>query len=506
MPLKKEILVDINDYQTRVILLEDGDPVEVYIERHGNERLVGNIYKGRVANVLPGMEAAFVDIGLEKNAFLYAGDIMVDKSDFEFRGGETPKLSANIKELIKQGQEIIVQIVKEPSGTKGARVSTHITLPGRTIVLMPMVDYVGVSHRIADEDERARLKRLIEENNDMKLGAIVRTAAEKKGADELLRDMRFLARLWESIQKRGKFLTAPRLIHAEEQLVFRTIRDLFSPEIESLIINDHEYYEKAKVVAAIISPELESRVKLFEGADLFDEYGLESRIAKLLSRKVWLKNGGYIIIDQTEALTAIDVNTGKFVGNNDLQQTILETNSEAAAEIARQLRLRDISGIVIIDFIDMESEKNKASVLETLKNEFKKDKTKTNVLGITALGLVEMTRKKMRQNISNTLQMRCPYCKGDGRVLSIETIALRIRKQLLKSYEGSNDSFIVQAHPDVVAFIESSVSTKAPLLARVPGKTVYFRSIPDNHIEEFSVEAIVDERRLANLKDAKIFV
>ncbi len=500
--MKKEILVDINDYQTRVILLENGDPAEVYIERSGNERLVGNIYKGRVANVLPGMQAAFVDIGLEKNAFLYAGDIVYDKSDFEFKDGEAPKLAGSIRDIVKPGQEIIVQITKEPVGTKGARVSTHVTLPGRTLVLMPLVSYIGVSHRIQSEEERARLKRTLEAENDLGMGAIVRTAAEGKSPDELLKDMRFLARLWESINKRGKYLSAPRLLHAEEQLVFRTIRDLFSPEIDALIINDREFYEKAKVIAGIISPDLEERVKLFEGGDLFDEYGLESRIAKLLSRKVWLKNGGYIVIDQTEALTSIDVNTGKFVGSNDLQQTILETNREAAIEIARQLRLRDISGIVIIDFIDMEIERNKASVLETLRTEFKKDKTKTNVLGITALGLVEMTRKKMRQNISNTLQMRCPYCKGDGRVLSIETVALRIRKQLQKCYEGSNDSFLVEAHPDVIAYIEASINAQAPLIAKAPGKSVYFRAAPALHIEAFSVKAVTD---ISSLQDVRVF-
>ncbi len=500
--MKKEILIDINDYQTRVILLENGDPAEVYIERSGAERLVGNIYKGRVENVLPGMDAAFVDIGLEKNAFLYAGDIVFDKSDFEFKGGEAPKMPGSIRDIVKSGQEIIVQITKEPVGTKGARVSTHITLPGRTLVLMPLVNYIGVSHRIQSEEERARLKRALEEANDLGMGAIVRTAAEGKSSAELIKDMRFLARLWESVQKRGKYLTAPRRLHAEEQLVFRTIRDLFSPEIDALIINDKEYYEKARVIAGITSPGLEERIKLFEGGDLFDEYDLESRIAKLLSRKVWLKNGGYIVIDQTEALTSIDVNTGKYVGSNDLQQTILETNREAAVEIARQLRLRDISGIVIIDFIDMEIEKNKASVLEALRTEFRKDKTKTNVLGITALGLVEMTRKKMRQNISNTLQMRCPYCKGDGRVLSTETVALRIRKKLQKCSEGSNDSFILEANPKVIAYIEASMRTKSPLIAVAPGKSVYYRADPELHIEDFSARAVTD---ISGLQDVKVF-
>lgn len=303
----KEIVVDINPYQTRVVLMDNGSPSEIYIEQRGKERLVGNIYKGRVQNVLPGMQAAFVDVGLERNAFLYAGDVLPDSSDFQF--GEAPELHQevpNIKDIVKPGQEILVQVLKEPVGTKGVRVTTHITLPGRTLVLMPMVNYIGVSRRIEDERERARLKETISKVKPDNMGVIVRTAALDKSIEEFEADMRFLTRLWERIQKKSQMLTAPRLIHGEEPLVFRTIRDLFTPDIDRLTINDREFYEKVQVVAGIISPALKDRVVLQdELPDRFDALGLEGAIDKALCRKVWIKNGAYIIIDQTEALTTM---------------------------------------------------------------------------------------------------------------------------------------------------------------------------------------------------------
>ncbi|NCB30755.1 MAG: S1 RNA-binding domain-containing protein, partial [Clostridia bacterium] len=301
--MRKEIVIDINPYQTRVVLLEDGLPSEIYIERRGKERLVGNIYKGRVQNVLPGMQAAFVDIGLERNAFLYAGDIVLDKGDFQF-GEHTSAQKVdevpNIKDIVRPGQDIMVQVIKEPVGTKGARVTTHITLPGRSLVLMPTVNYIGVSRRIDDETERARLKASIEDLKPSGMGLIVRTAAEGKSKEDFANDVAFLTRLWERIRQKGKMLSAPRLIHAEEQLMFRTLRDLFTPDIDRLVINDRAFFERIKVVAGIISPTLQDRVVLHEGLpDAFDTYKLENAIDKALCHKVWLKNGGYIIIDQT---------------------------------------------------------------------------------------------------------------------------------------------------------------------------------------------------------------
>lgn len=488
----KEIIVDINPYQTRVVLLEDGEPSEIYIEHRGRERLVGNIYKGRVKNVLPGMQAAFVDIGLEKNAFLYAGDAQNDKQDFEFNGKQTQPSNVvpNIKDIVKVGQEIMVQIVKEPIGTKGARVTTNITLPGRTLVLMPSVDYIGVSRRIEDEAERTRLKEAAEEvAAEFNMGAIVRTAAEGKSAAEFKADFTFLSRLWGRIKQKSDLVPAPRLLHAEEPLVFRTIRDLFTPDIRRLAINDKEFYERVQLIANIISPSLKNRVELYEDIpDLFDQLGLENAIDRALSHKVWMKNGGYIIIDQTEALTTIDVNTGKYVGTDNLQETITQTNCEAAREIARQLRLRDISGIIVVDFIDMDEIADKERVLATLREELAKDRTKSNVLGITQLGLVEMTRKKTRQCISHSLQNPCPYCGGAGKVLSVETVVLKVRRQLMRLIARNEaKSFLIKVNEDVARSIDENSSEQLGILPIPPNGAVYVEAVPNMHVERFSV-------------------
>jgi ribonuclease G len=507
--MRKQMIVDVNAYQTRVALLEEGSLAEIYVEQVGRERIVGNIYKGRVQNVLPGMQAAFVDIGLEKNAFLYAGDILVDKADLEFPNQkERPEIQANIKDIVKPGQEILLQILKEPFGTKGARVTTHITLPGRTLVLMPTVNYIGVSRRIEDEEERSRLRSIIERIKPENMGIIVRTAAYGKSEEEFISDISFLVRMWEKVIHRAQLVNAPRMVHAEESLVFRTIRDIFTPDVEELMINDRDYYEKVKVVADIISPEFADRVKLYQGEqDLFDRYELESKIDKLLQRKVWLKNGGYIIIDQTEALTAIDVNTGKYVGSDDLQQTLFETNCEAAREIARQLRLRDIGGIIIIDFIDMEDQANKDTLIELLRNELKKDRTKSNVVGMTGLGLVEMTRKKVRKSLSATMQNSCPYCGGESRILSAETVAHKIRRQLRREQQNTNvPSYLIEAHPHVASFIEARSHGDPPFLPHVEGRSVYVRSNSALHFEEYSIQPITDHRLLETIaSDSRVF-
>ncbi len=508
--MNKEIVVDINPYQTRVVLLEDGAPSEIYIERRGHERLVGNIYSGRVQNVLPGMQAAFVDIGLERNAFLYAGDIQIDRSDFQFgdhQKDDDIKIGpANIKDIVKPGQEIMVQVLKEPVGTKGARVTTHITLPGRTLVLMPTVNYVGVSRRISNEQERARLRTILDEVKPPEMGVIVRTAAEGKTEEEFRGDITFLARLWQRIQQKMKLVSAPRLLHAEEPLIFRTIRDLFTPDIQRLTINDQEFYERVQIVANIISPQLKDCVVLYQGEeDLFDRFDLEAKIEKALARKVWLSNGGYIVIDQTEALTSIDVNTGRYVGTDNLQETITEANCQAAKEIARQLRLRDISGIIIIDFIDMEEIADKERVLDTLKSELKKDRTKSNVLGITQLGLVEMTRKKMRQCISNTLQTTCPYCQGAGRVSSPETVVLKVRKALINRFhQESMADYLVEVHASVAALMDEH-SAQAPLLPTAPGRNIYVRSIPHMHMEQYEIFTFDSPPTADALAGAKLY-
>ena len=334
-------------------------------------------------------------------------------------------------------------------------------------------------------------------------GVIVRTAAVGKTREEFDSDLRFLIRIWERICQKEQFLTPPHLIHAEEPLIFRTIRDMFTPDVERLVINDRELYEKTQMVAGIISPSLRDKVQLIEKVpDMFDELGLDSVIEKALSHKVWMKNGGYIIIDQTEALTTIDVNTGKYVGSSDnLQETITQTNCEAAAEIARQLRLRDISGIIIIDFIDMDEISDKQRVLETLREELKKDRTKSNVLGITQLGLVEMTRKKTRQCISNTLQTPCPYCGGTGKILSRESIMLKLRR-LLRCYfaQESCGNYLVRVNPEVAETIGKTLKETPDILFSEEGKTLWIESVPTMHIQEYEIKPVFTDQELQQVR------
>jgi len=419
--MKKEIVADVGNDEVRVGILEDGKLVEYFVERSAKGPLAGNIYKGKVANVLPGMQAAFVDIGLEKNAFLYAGDVNPESlGSFDEHHDEWEE-KLPIQEMLKPGQEILVQVVKEPIGTKGARVSTNITLAGRYLVLMPRIDYVGISRRIENEEERARLKALAEELRPSGMGVIVRTAAENIGEDDLKAEMDYLKTLWEDIKRKGLYSPAPRLVYRDMDLVERIVRDVFTPEVTRFYINKKEAYERVVAIVSAMAPGLEDKVTLHHsGADIFQYFDIPAEIEKALQRKVWLKSGGYIVIDRTEALTAIDVNTGKFTGNKDLEDTVLKTNLEAAREIARQIRLRDIGGIIIIDFIDMNSQEHKKMVLDALEAELKKDRTRTHILGITSLGLVEMTRKKVRQSLDEVLERVCPYCGGKGKIRVLE--------------------------------------------------------------------------------------
>jgi len=419
--VSKEIIIDVQQEQTRVAFLEESELVELHIEDNEQQRIAGNIYRGRVVNVLPGMQAAFVDIGLEKNAFLYAGDINTDKAVFEFNGNDSNKIADNlcgpsIKDLLKEGQEITVQVQKEPIGTKGAKVTTHITLPGRYTVLMPTVNYVGVSRRIEDEKERQRLKEVAECVKPDAMGLIVRTAAMDKDTSDFKSDVEFLIKLWNKIKDReSRKSRVPRLLHKDESIVYRTVRDLFTGDVDRLIVNDKNQYYKIREWVKFIAPNLINFVEYFESdRNIFQVYGIEEKIEKIVQKKVWLRNGGYIIIEPTEALTAIDVNTGKYVGEDNLEDTVLNTNMEAAREIARQIRLRDLGGIIVIDFIDMELEEHRQKVLEVLKEALKRDRTKTNVLGFTELGLLEMTRKKVRDQLAQALQKPCPYCGGTG--------------------------------------------------------------------------------------------
>lgn len=490
----KEILINVGEEETRVAVLENKVLVEMYIERSPNQRLVGNIFKGRVENVLPGMQAAFVDIGLEKNAFLYVEDAIPARTPDSGQNHGNSTLTTNICDILKHGQEIIVQIVKEPIGTKGARVTTHITLPGRYVVLMPTVDYIGISRRIEDERERDRLRGLAARIKPDGMGVIVRTVAEGVDEEELRLDINMLTGLWRKIINRSNHGPVPNLLHRDLELVQRILRDTFTEDVDRLIIDSRYEYEKILDLLDILGPRLKVKVFLEERNNLFEENNIDAELEKALKRKVWLKCGGYIVIDQAEALTAVDVNTGKYVGSTNLEDTVLKTNLEAAVEIARQLRLRNIGGIIIVDFIDMNREEHRQQVLEVLEEEIRKDKTKTNILGITQLGLVEMTRKKVRPSLAEVLQKTCPYCEGRGKVLSEETVGIYIRQQIYQmAGRTAADTILVEANPLVAARLIGSGGANLRELEARTGKNLYIRGSTGHHIESVTVRPLYDQ-------------
>ena len=422
--MASEIIVDAGGDEMKVALTEDRELVEIYIENNNAGRLAGSIYRGRVISVLPGMQSAFVDIGYEKNAFLYVADAIQPKEfseedDEVCRERETKGLS--IEKILKPGQAITVQVIKEPTGAKGPRVTSYASLPGRSLVLLPNADYVGVSRRIENEAKRRKLKKIAEKLKPKGMGLIIRTASEGMRADDFKHDLQFLTDLWNGIKRKEKRGKVPRCLHRELSLVLRSVRDMLTGDIERFVINNWDWYARAVELAEKICPSLKSRIEYFgKDTDIFEHYGIKQQISRALAKKIWLKCGGYLVIDRTEALTAIDVNTGKYTGDASFEETILKTNLEAAAEIAKQLRLRDIGGIIILDFIDMNRHGHQLMVLNALKEALKKDRTRTTVVGMTGLGLIEMTRKKVRQELSSVMTAECPCCKGAGRVLPAE--------------------------------------------------------------------------------------
>ena len=488
--MPKEILVSVETDETRVSLLEDGELSEVYIERPVSQRVAGSIYTGRVENVLPGMQAAFVDIGLERNAFLYVDDALPlgEEEDDAVDDGRRP----TIKDLLHEKQEVVVQVAKEPIGSKGARVTRQATLPGRYLVMMPMVDYVGVSRRISDDAERERLRGLANDLRPQGTGLIVRTAAEGRQEADLKRDIEFLTRLWGRVQSRAKVSRAPSLLHRDLGLVFRVVRDSFSDDVQRFVVDNRHEYERILDILDVMDPALKERVSLHAGKrPLFETAGIEEEIDKALKRRIWLKCGGHLVLDQTEALTVIDVNTGKYVGTTNLADTVLKTNLEAAQEIARQLRLRDIGGIIIIDFIDMEVPQHRHRVLEALQEALRLDRTKAHVLGITHLGLVEMTRKKVRQGLDEFLQRPCPYCEGRGRVLSEETMYRKVRREIKRILRSSSgEAILVEVHPSVAALLIGAGGANLREMERETGRTIYVRGSDECHLEDMNLRAL----------------
>ncbi len=453
-----QIIINTTPEEVRLALLEaDNQLAELYVERKKDASLVGNIYKGKVIKILPGMQSAFVDIGLPKAAFLHVADVY---SSFEYSiFGEdienTLPLELPIEELLQEGQDVFVQVSKDPIGTKGARVTSYITLPGRYLVLMPRVEHIGVSRRITDEDERARLKSLISKLKPKNFGFIIRTASEGCTEEDLKKDIDFLMRLWENIQNKKDKVGSPHLVYNDLDLPLRGVRDILGHEADRLIIDSAEEYQKLVEFANTYFPKLTSRIDLYDGQEpIFDAYGIELEIPKALGKRVWLKSGGYIVIDQTEALTSIDVNTGKFVGKTSLEDTILKTNLEAVKEIAYQIRLRNLGGIIIIDFIDMENEEHREKVFNVFKEIMSKDRAKCSILQVSELGLIQMTRKRVRESLGRILCEACPYCEGRGFVKSPTTVCYEIFRELRKIGSLKKGSrVILTAHPAVVDMI-----------------------------------------------------
>lgn len=450
----KQIIIDVGISQKKVAVLEENKLVELYIEREGDQRITGNIYKGRVVNVLPGMQAAFVDIGLEKNAFLYVKDALPKEVSKDSKLNIT---NIAIKDVVKSGQEIIVQVVKEPFGTKGARVTTHISIPGRQMVIMEGTDYIGVSKRITDEDDRNRLRKLAKKYKPKDKGIILRTASKDIDEEDFKNDMMFLVKTLEKVDKEKKLGMAPKIIYNELDLIHRVVRDLFTKDIEKIVINNKFMFDSIFDLASLITPELKSRIEIFKDPDdIFNHFQINSMIKNSLEKKVLLKSGGYLVIDETEALTSIDVNTGKYVGNLNLKDTVLKLNIEATKEIAKQIRLRNIGGIIIVDFIDMSSKKDEEKVIDALNIELEKDKVQTQVFGMTKLGLLEIARKKVGSRLSEKLLKNCTCCSGTGKITSDEEVIENIEKQVRRTANHTNaESIIFKVSPYIKSYLES---------------------------------------------------
>ncbi|MBL0714455.1 MAG: Rne/Rng family ribonuclease [Desulfosarcina sp.] len=508
----KEIIINVSQRETRVALLEDGTLVELFIERDDATDITGNIYKGRVQRVLPGIQAAFVNIGLNQAAFIYVDDVIrndfrdierqMARQDPETTGREDQVLpvpdevrSSPIEELLVEGQEILVHVTKAPMGTKGPRVTSYVSLPGRYLVLMPFANHIGVSRRIEDEAERLRLKNIIAEIRDNHFGYIVRTAAEGSDAPRVQQEMLFLKNLWASIRKKFKHAAAPALIHQELSLSLRAVRDLLVHEADRLMIDPQRHYETAIAFLDTFNPGLKNRIELDDGSEpIFDAFNLEGDITRALKRKVWLKSGGYIIIEHTEALVAIDVNTGRYVGKHNLEETIFKTNLEAVKEIAYQIRLRDIGGLIIIDFIDMQKKSNQEKVYNALKDALRKDRSKNHVLPISDMGLVQMTRKRNKEPLTRIMCEPCVYCEGEGHMLSRQSICYNIFREVLReSRDTVGEKMAVIVNPAIADLLHGEESELIAALEGLTGRQIVIYPDTAFHMEEVNIIEILKE-------------
>jgi ribonuclease G len=488
--MNTEILLNVTPTETRMGLAENGVLQEVYIERTNCRGIVGNIYKGKVVRVLPGMQAAFVEVGLERAAFIHAADIQgpLKDSDAAKRNPEA------ISSLLHEGQSLVVQVTKDPIGTKGARLTTHLSIPSRYLVFMPHTQHVGISQRIEAEEERERLRNLVQscmeaEGLSKECGFILRTAAEGAGEDEILSDTRYLQRVWRKVQERTKTAHAPSVIYEELPLHLRTFRDFIRPDVDKVLIDSKENFQKAQEFAKSFVPEVTSKLEYYPGErPIFDLHGIEDEIHKALDRKVQLKSGGYLIIDQTEAMTTVDVNTGGFVGHRNLEETIFKTNLEAATSIGRQLRLRNLGGIIIIDFIDMLDVEHQRQVLRMLEKVLEKDHAKTKISQVSDLGLVEMTRKRTRESLGQMMSEPCPHCDGRGQIKTAETVCYEMFRELIREarvYDAAG--YLVLASQTVIDLLLDEESHSLADLENFIGKTIKLQVEPMYGQEQYDV-------------------
>ncbi|MBI1976721.1 MAG: Rne/Rng family ribonuclease [Candidatus Omnitrophica bacterium] len=497
----KEILINVEPKERRVAVLVDKVLDEFFVERTNHKHFVGNVYKGKVSAVVPGIQAAFVDIGMEKNGFLYVSDIGgggLDEDELAHVESEGVALThkkkgrrlPSITESVKVGDEIVVQVVKEPLGTKGARLTTHVSLPGRYLVLMPGEPHVGVSKRIHDHAERDRLKKLLAELElPPGMGFIVRTAGVGKGKKEFASDVRYLVNSWKRLQERHKRVHAPAPMHEEYDLTLRVVRDNFTDDVDKLIIDSPAEFRKVFRFARSLMPHLSNRVELYRGKQsLYEKWGIEKELDGIYNRRVPLKCGGYLIIEQTESLVAIDVNSGRFTGKHNLEETVFKVNLEAAQEVARQLRLRDIGGIIIIDFIDMEVADHRRRLFRAMEDALRQDRAKTNILTLSDIGLIEMTRQRVRKSLESEAYQTCPYCRGRGSVKSVATMAIECLRQIKKFVQETGQR---EVQVNVSQFVASQLlNDDRTGLTELENQTrcrIVIQGVNDYHLEEVRI-------------------
>ena len=496
-----KIIINSEPWEIRVALINNNRIQDLLVERISIRNCVGNIYKGRVVRVLPGMQAAFVDIGLERTAFLYVSEVYDEmnpyfsepQDEFDLDDEEiSPVQGGQIQDLLKEGQEIVVQVAKAPIGTKGARLTCHVSLPGRSLVLMPTMDHVGISRRIASEQERRRLRDLVTKIKKPGEGVIVRTACEGQSHQALQDDMNYLHNMWKNIQKQAERSRPPKLVYEELNLGVRAVRDLLTPDVDRIVVDDKETYGQIVSFIESFVPKRRGMVELYQGEDpIFDAFRVEHAISRTMDKKVWLKSGGYLIIEQTEALVAIDVNTGRFTGNNkSFEDTIFKTNLEAVEEIVYQLRLRNIGGIIILDFIDMDRASHRDKVYRALEDALKTDKARSKISKITSLGLVEMTRKRTAENIGTSLTQPCPYCEGDGRLKSKTSVCYEIFRALRKEARRIPGSQVhVNVHPEIARTLKNQERQHLKTMESRLDKQVRINKDGSLHLEEFEIHA-----------------